>query len=78
MNPAQGEKIFRFPRAPARKQDPDPSILSQQEAGCCLLAVQDLGAWSDGCPLNIALGLTEFPAPVGERIIPCLFALICF
>lgn len=34
--------------------------------------------WSDVCPWSIALCSAEFPTPTRERMIPCLFALVCF
>lgn len=40
--------------------------------------MEDCMAWNDGCPQSITLSSAEFPAPSRERIIPCLFALICF
>lgn len=42
MNPAEVEKVFRFPRTLARKKTLSPAMLSQQGAGHCLLAMQDL------------------------------------
>lgn len=42
MNPTEAEKVFRFPRTRARKQDPEPSHAVPARSCHSLLAMQDL------------------------------------
>lgn len=73
-----GKNPFRFPRTSTREQDPDPSRPVPARSWPLSPGRAGPGGLERRLPQHIAPGSAEFPAPAGERIIPCLFALICF